>query len=143
MGNGCRVLQLVRSYHDRYRKVLKSYKGRQNNKKYKSALNHFHVSSRERLFDIAACKCTDFAICHCDKVRKVPVHEQSFLTDQRTLRNMIIGEVDYIATNKLHRQLKRKAATDLRAVRNKKSSEEAECEDGDFQGLRSCDSSDR
>ena len=137
-----RVLQLVGSYHEKYKNLLKSFKGRQNSTKYKSALNSFCVSSKNALFDISTCKCSEFTTCNCEKFRKVPVDEQAFLTDQRIIRNMLIGKVDNIATKRLHRQLKRKAAADLRVTRNKKSNEEAEDGDGDLPGHGSSTSSD-
>lgn len=85
-----RVLQLIRSYHDKYRKLLKPFKGRQNDAKYTEKLNSFAMNAKESLFDIAACKC-DFLKCSCSKDRKVPTTEQAFLQDQRALRNMMIS----------------------------------------------------
>jgi hypothetical protein len=102
-----RVLQLIRSYHDKYRKLLKPFKGRQNDAKYTEKLNSFAMNAKESLFDIAACKC-DFLKCSCSKDRKVPTTEQAFLQDQRALRNMMISTIDREASNKLKNKNTRK-----------------------------------
>jgi len=52
-----RVLQLIRAYHDSYMKLMKNYKGRHKDKSYISKLSCFRDDSKNKLFDIAACKC--------------------------------------------------------------------------------------
>ena len=47
-----------------------------------------------KLFDITFCQCLNFASCCCPKEMRVPKREQTFLTDQRAIRNMHIGELD-------------------------------------------------
>ena len=47
-----------------------------------------------KLFDITFCQCLNFASSCCSKEMKVPKREQTFLTDQRTTRKMLIGELD-------------------------------------------------
>lgn len=60
------------------------------------------------LFDISSCKCKDFSKCDCPKDKKIPVNEQSFISDQRTTRKMIIGNVDTATTKRMKTALKRK-----------------------------------
>ena len=102
-----RVLQLIRAYHDSYMKLMKNYKGRHKDKSYISKLSCFRDDSKNKLFDIAACKCL-MSACFCDKERKVPAEEQEFLIDQRTTRLMCISTVDYCTTKKLEKRQKRK-----------------------------------
>ena len=52
-----RVLQIVRAYHAKYLKLIKPFKGRENNEKYKAKIHSFREESRLKLFDIAAYKC--------------------------------------------------------------------------------------
>ena len=47
-----------------------------------------------KLFDITFCQCLNFTSCCCPKEMRVPKREQNFLTDQRAIRNMNIGELD-------------------------------------------------
>ena len=46
------------------------------------------------LFDITFCQCLHFTSCCRPKEMRVPKRDQSFLTDQRAMRNMHIGELD-------------------------------------------------
>jgi hypothetical protein len=103
-----RILKIMRTYHDEYKKLMKPYKERKNNDKYKTKLQIFERKSRSDLFDIAACKCQEFGACRCDKDRKVPVPEQSFLHDQRTVRLMVIAGVDVSTSKKMRKRLARK-----------------------------------
>ena len=66
----------------------------------------FRESAVKNLFDISLCKCKDFLICTC-KI-KVPVAEKVFLTDQRTFRRKVIGNIDIKASKKLEKRLQRK-----------------------------------
>ena len=47
-----------------------------------------------KLFDITFCRCLNFASCCCPKKMRVPKREQTFLRDQRAIRNMYIEELD-------------------------------------------------
>ena len=47
-----------------------------------------------KLFDITFCQCLNFASCCCPKEMRVPKREQTFLKDQRAIRNMYIEELD-------------------------------------------------
>jgi hypothetical protein len=132
-----RVLHLFRSYYNKYLKLLKPFKQRQNQDKYKLMLNSFRDEGHSRLFDIAACKC-DFDKCHCDKERKVPIHEQSFLSDQRSTRLMFMSNIDRTLSRKLKCKYKRKLANASRVqkyrqctVGESRSSEVAQNESSD------------
>jgi len=113
-----RVLQTIRSYHDKYMKLIKPLKGRQHDDNYRAKIERFREESRCKLFDIAACKCV-LHDCRCKKERKVPVQEREFLQDQRTLRIMCMSTVDAVTTRKLLQRQKRKTDGD-KAVRPKK-----------------------
>ena len=52
-----RILHLFRGYYDKYLKLLKPFKQRQQQDKYKRMLSSFKEEGHSRLFDIAACKC--------------------------------------------------------------------------------------
>ena len=56
----------------------------------------------------SAYKCTDFERCSCEKERKVPKAEWSFLQDQRSHRKMKIGAVDKILTKQIQKREERK-----------------------------------
>lgn len=99
-----RILQMIRSYHDKFMKLMKNIK----RKNSKVVAHTFRNDAKSRLFDISACKCI-FEVCSCDKSRKVPPAEQAFLHDQRTLRLMAIGGVDKLASKKIAMKLLRKA----------------------------------
>lgn len=104
-----RILQMLRSLHDKYRNILKPFKGRQNDPSYVEKLRLFREKEGETLFDISACKCGIVNItCSCDKSMKVPFAEQAFLHDQRNERFMMIANVDHIATKKLRIKENRK-----------------------------------
>jgi hypothetical protein len=103
-----RILKIIRTYHDEYRKLMKPYKGRKDDDNYKLKLKCFHDKSKTHLLDIAACKC-DFSFCKCSKSCKVPVQEQEFLHDQRTFRLMFIGDIDKKSSEKNAKRLMRKA----------------------------------
>ena len=57
----------------------------------------------ESLFDIAACRCSDITNCNCAREFKVPALERDFLTDQRTVRKMVIAGLDKATTTKMQR----------------------------------------
>jgi len=117
-----RVLQMIRAYHDKYMKLIKPYKSRQKDEKYKAKLCSFREDSRYKLFDIAACKCA-LNNCDCNKERKVPIDEQPFLQDQRSLRIMYISTVDKVITNRLIKRNKRNASNVVRTDKYRKMSE--------------------
>jgi hypothetical protein len=59
-----------------------------------------------KLFDIAACKCTNFNDCYCSIEKKTPLMEQDFLRDQRSERKLVIGPIDVCTSKNLKRKLK-------------------------------------
>ncbi|KAL4712991.1 hypothetical protein ACJJTC_012061 [Scirpophaga incertulas] len=109
-----RVLQLIRTYHDKYRSLMKPYHGRQTNINYQQKINTFTAESH-RLFDICSCKCKLTSNCSCLKNSRVPKEELPFLLDQRTTRKMIIGGVDLAATIKNKKKEERKHKSSLRS----------------------------
>ena len=99
-----RVSQMIRSFHDEYLKLLKHFKERHNEDKYNEKIKRFKEEGflfETRLFDIGCCKCALDIKCNCEKTRKVPVAEQSFLIDQRSTRMMFISSVDKHLSKKL------------------------------------------
>ncbi|GBM12851.1 hypothetical protein AVEN_114941-1 [Araneus ventricosus] len=54
----------------------------------------FIQNAESSLFDISACKWKDLDYCTCDKSCKVPKQEVTFLHNQRTVREMCIGNID-------------------------------------------------
>lgn len=102
-----RVLQLIRSYHAKYRRLLKPYKSRLTNKKYQDKITVF-VTESQSLFDICSCKCKLISSeCTFSKDSRVPKEQVSFLIDQRTTRKIMIGGVDFVATVKTMKKNKK------------------------------------
>jgi hypothetical protein len=99
-----RTLQMIRSYHDKYQKLMKNIK-RNNTVK----ITSFRDAAKGKLFDICSCKCAFEASCNCDKTRRVPSAERAFLQDQRTLRLMCISSVDQLSSKKLALKLQRRS----------------------------------
>ena len=73
---------LIRCAHDEFRQLMKPYKGRKSESKYLLKLRTYGQKTREKLFDIAACKCCQGS-CKCPKQNKIPPAERDFLEDQR------------------------------------------------------------
>lgn len=111
-----RILKLIRCSHDEFRKLMKPYKGRKSDKKYILKLQAYADKNKQKLFDIAVCKCAH-GNCKCAKEHKVPADEQNFLQDQRTTRMMFIGSVDKISSAKLKKRFDRKMAENARVKR--------------------------
>ncbi|KAL4132835.1 hypothetical protein QTP88_009924 [Uroleucon formosanum] len=103
-----RALQLLINYHDKYKKIIKSIKNRKNTLTFKSNLEKFQNNANDTLFDLAACKCIEFYLCSCEKSRKVPIIEQMFLKDQRSMRKMAMSSIDVLTTKKLNKNMHRK-----------------------------------
>ncbi|GBM87552.1 hypothetical protein AVEN_107201-1 [Araneus ventricosus] len=110
-----RVIEKIRKCHDKYRNLLKPYKGRRNDKKYQQKLENYPNEKISCLFDITFCKCTNFDTCKCQKDMKIPLAERLFIKDQRLERKMVIGGVDVIATKE--KREKRKQIEDERIKR--------------------------
>jgi len=105
-----RVVKMIRSYYDKFIKVKKNKK----RSDYAAKADSFRRDAKNRLFDIAACKCLSGA-CNCDKSRKVPHVEQDFLHDQRSVRLMIMSNIDKRETKKLCTKQQRKCQESMRA----------------------------
>ena len=73
------------------------------------------VNSFKKLFDVCSCKCFDHGVdreqCKCAFALKIPAREWTFWVDQKTVRKMMIAEVDMKTTAKLTRKEIRKART--------------------------------
>ena len=111
-----RILKLIRCAHDESGKLMKPYKGRKSDSKYLLKLRTHGEKSREKLFDIAACKCRQGS-CKCPKQNKIPPDERNFLEDQRTTRLMYVGSVDKITSAKLQKRFGRKLKKQSRVRR--------------------------
>merc|ERR1711867_178020 len=79
-----RIVQMIKSYHSKYASLIKNYKRKMNDPRYKGNIQDF-VNSSLALFDVCTCKCQDISKCACEKNRKVPKNEK-FLLDQRSER---------------------------------------------------------
>ncbi|KAG0716113.1 hypothetical protein GWK47_010415 [Chionoecetes opilio] len=109
-----RVIETLRPYNEKYKKILKPYKARKDNSNYKQQLEQFREDAN-KLFDISKCKCVDFVVsCKCERADKVPLKERKFLEDQRGARKMIIGGIDLMETTKLQNKISRKESESRR-----------------------------
>lgn len=103
-----RVLQMIKTYHDKYRNILKSAKSRINIETFKKKLENYQSEAKNSLFDIAACKCVVLSLCNCEKSQKVPTIEQVFIIDQRKTRKMVMTSIDISTTKKLQKKNNKK-----------------------------------
>ncbi|ESN90812.1 hypothetical protein HELRODRAFT_182646 [Helobdella robusta] len=102
-----RILSLIANLNQKYKSIKK------NMRKSQEKTLAFREVSEKTLFDISACKCgEDFDNCFCKN--KVPKRERDFLTDQRTVRKMIIGNTDKKISQSLQKSLARKAKEEAR-----------------------------
>lgn len=101
-----RITKLILVYNLKYQNLIKPIKGKISNF-LQAKLDNFYKDSK-KLFDISACKCLNLERCSCEKKRKVPKAEWSFLQDQRSHRNMKIGGVDKILTKQIQKREERK-----------------------------------
>ena len=100
------VTKLFKNKLDNYASLKKSI-GRREAETFKVKLAAFKKSI-SGLFDISACKCTDFTSCACPKEKKVPIKERLFIVDQRSERKMYIRQIDQQVTKQLEKSLQRK-----------------------------------
>jgi hypothetical protein len=89
--------------------MIKTPKSRKKLDCYKQALNKF-IDDSTSMFDISACKCKCMKLCNCPMERRVPFHEQKFLIDQRTARQMAIGPIDVTTTKINQKRLARRTS---------------------------------
>ena len=50
------VLQIIKSFHEKYMNLMKPFNSRQKQENYRAKLASFKLHSRKQLFDIVACK---------------------------------------------------------------------------------------
>ena len=101
-----RVTELMRKRLDQYFDVKENL-SRKESENFKKKLAKFHKSIGT-LSDISTIKCTNFETCACSREKKVPVQEQHFLSNQRTVRKMYIGSIDKRTTKRNEKTLQRK-----------------------------------
>ena len=104
-----RIKNMFTDYYSKYKSILKSV----TNKKFKNfdkKCAEFKSHAEKTLFDISCCKCKSFSNCNCERSRKIPEREQSFLKDQRTVRKMVIGNVDLAVSKRNLKLEKRKSS---------------------------------
>ncbi|KAJ8931727.1 hypothetical protein NQ314_015325 [Rhamnusium bicolor] len=101
-----RVVDMILQYNKKYQTIIKPLKGR-NTTFFTEKLETFKIDAN-RLFDICSCKCENKMLCKCDKNRKIPDMEWSFIEDQRNMRKMVIGNVDKEVTAILAKRSERK-----------------------------------
>ena len=102
-----RCNKLIFDYHSKYINLIINNKSLNSSQEYQDKIKKFKEHAKI-LFDFSACKCNSFENCSCPKIKKVPILEQHFLTDQRNARNMIIGGVDIENTKILQQREIRK-----------------------------------
>jgi hypothetical protein len=111
-----RMVQLIKGHHEKYTKLL-WYPASRRSEEYDKKVNDLRDQTRNHIFDIAACKCTDFSLCKCEKSSKVPAIEQKCLQDQRNARQMMIGGIDRVTTKKLQERKRRKSQVEDRLTK--------------------------
>lgn len=119
-----RVIQLIKSSFEKYLS-LKRYPKSKQNSSFDNKLQYF-LELSEKLFDIAACKCTSFESCSCLKLKKVPINERTFLVDQRNDRKMVISGIDRKETARLMKRQQRQTEESIRAAKKTCSSQKTE-----------------
>ena len=96
---------------------MKNIKSRGKEAKFQNKLKELARIAQATLFDVCACKCSDFNEYSCEKSRKVPIKERHFLIDQRGSRMLFIGEVDKKETERLSENFNRKETEKQRIFR--------------------------
>lgn len=117
-----RIIQLQKQHFEKYLH-LKRYPKNKRSDSYENKLKCFSVLS-EKLFDVAACKCTSFKFCSCLKPKKVPINERNFMLDQRNDRKMAIGGIDKKETTRLMKRQQRQIEESTRATKKFCSTQE-------------------
>ena len=98
-----RVRAMLKTYHQKYRNLLKPYQTCKEKDSFKAKLLAFKQEAM-KLFDICTCKCSG-KFCKCSKSRKIPAKEIAFLHDQRGVCKMILGRIDAVQTAVLQKRL--------------------------------------
>lgn len=98
---------MLRKELDVVQKLNKSFSRDQQKDCFKNKLANY-LENANKLFDVAACKCSDFLSCKCVFEKKVPRLERDFLIDQRTTRTMLMTGIDAKTTSHIKKQKIRK-----------------------------------
>lgn len=119
-----RMIQLIISFHDSYRHLMKSFKRDKEKETFKKKVAELKAKAL-MLFDMSACKCKIIYSCSCQKVpevcecpisisclcekeKKIPTLELKFVYFQRNLRKGKIGVIDVKETKKIAKKQLRK-----------------------------------
>ena len=84
-----RIKKMFTDYYSKYKSILKSV----TNKKFKNfdkKCAEFKSHAEKTLFDISCCKCKSFSNCNCERSRKIPEREQSFIKDKEQLEKWLL-----------------------------------------------------
>ena len=100
-----RVRAMLKTYHQKYRNLLKPYQTRKEKDSYIKLLAF--KQDAMKLFDICTCKQMHWRILQMLKSRKIPAKEIAFLHDQRGICKMILGRIDAVETAVLQKRLQR------------------------------------
>lgn len=122
-----RILQLIRTLHDKYYNIRKNFKRDKIYQEKQKEYTKYISDCESNLFDVCSCKCQIHLHCACDKPidkcicaqpvviecscsadRKIPVLERKFVYAQRYHRIRKIGTVDKKESEKLEKRLERK-----------------------------------
>lgn len=77
------VIQMILDYHKKYMIMKGDVRNASNSTKIEQRIKNFKDSAIMKLFDICACKCSNFVHCTCHEDKKIPLHMQNFILDQR------------------------------------------------------------
>lgn len=106
-----RIKDMILNYNTKHQTIIKPIKSRVS-PGLQIKLSKFKSDS-QRLFDICLCKCDSKLMCKCNKLNKIAESEWQFITDQRTERKMMIGNIDKAATLKLMKKMIDKTKANL------------------------------
>lgn len=124
-----RIGVLVKKHQKKVQLLNKSY-GRDKNKE--SFSKKMEQLSLDQLFDVAACKCTDYSSgCRCGPQKAVPLSEREFLSDQRGPRCATIGGIDMKTTAQNLKRIQRKEKEILRLEAKKSQKNVTESDNQD------------
>ena len=101
------IIQMLKTHRDKMANIMKSINTKKKNKSILKQIEDFKKSRKTTLFDISACKCSEFRKRCCSCERQVPIMEQQFLLDQRSERKMAIGAVDVETMNKNFKKIQK------------------------------------
>ena len=99
-----KVLRLV----GKLERLKKSNNSKKNAKHFQRNVRAFRTEVLCKLFDVCFCQCPEDQPCSCPADMKVPAKEKPFLKDQRTVRKMVIREVDTRETEKIKKRIARR-----------------------------------